>query len=257
MNKYKIKEWYGRSGNNLVQILHMLVDSKNKNCCIIDNFQHPLFYVFNNIINKDGLKENKVYEWHWEEKFTQKMNLSDLKKLYNNHIKFKYKNEGPVYDIGIHIRAGDTFHLHRKHHHPLYVQPPLSFYENIISENKNKKISIVYEDNESPVINKLLEKYKNAPNIVFQSSNIVEDLLTLSRCKTFVMSMGTFPLIPYMISTTIEDIIVPTYMKRKEVWFGLHDDFVKDIELKGYLEIGDWKNSPEQRDLIVNYKINI
>ena len=23
------------------------------------------------------------------------------------------------------------------------------------------------------------------------------------------------------------------------------------------MEIGDWKNSPEQRDLIVNYKINI
>ena len=41
----------------------------------------------------------------------------------------------------------------------------------------------------------------------------------------------------------------------KEVWFGFHDDFVKDIELKGYMEIGDWKNSPEQRDLIVNYNI--
>ena len=55
--------------------------------------------------------------------------------------------------------------------------------------------------------------------------------------------------------TTIEDIIVPTYMKRKEIWFGLQDDFVKDIELKGYMEIGDWKNSSEQRDLMVNYKI--
>ena len=66
----------------------MIVDSKNKNCCIIDNFNHPLFYVYNNIIDKDGLKENKVYEWFWDEKFTQKINLSVLKKIYNNHIKF-------------------------------------------------------------------------------------------------------------------------------------------------------------------------
>lgn len=254
MNKYKIKQWFGRSGNNLVQILHMIVDSKNKNCCIIDNFNHPLFYVYNNIIDKDGLKENKVYEWLWDEKFTQKINLSVLKKIYNNHIKFKYQNEGKVYDVGIHIRAGDIFEIENRSH-PIYLQPPLSFYEKIINENKNKKISIVYQDNKNPVINKLLEKYKNISNIVFQSSNIVEDILTLSRCKTLVMSMGTFTLIPYMISTTIEDIIVPTYMKRKEIWFGLQDDFVKDIELKGYMEIGYWKNSSEQRDLMVNYKI--
>ena len=232
----------------------MIVDSKNKNCCIIDNFNHPLLYVYNNIIDKDGLKENKVYEWLWDEKFTQKINLSVLKKIYNNHIKFKYQNEGQVYDVGIHIRAGDIFEIENKSH-PNYLQPPVSFYEKIINENKNKKISIVYQDNKNPVINKLLEKYKNISNIVFQSSNIVEDILTLSRCKTLVMSMGTFTLIPYMISTTIEDIIVPTYMKRKEIWFGLQDDFVKDIELKGYMEIGDWKNSSEQRDLMVNYKI--
>lgn len=252
MNKYKIKQWYGGSGNNLLQILHMLVDSKNKNCCIIDNFQHPLFYLINNTINKDGLKEHKVYEWCWKEKFTQKMNLSVLKKIYNNHIKFKHQNNGPLYDVSIHIRAGDIF---GKVVHPKYIQPPLSFYEKIINENKNKKISIVYENTLNPVINKLLEKYKNTSNVVFQSSNIIEDILTLSRCKTLVMSMGTFTLIPYMISTTIENIIVPSYMKEGDIWFGLEDEFVQDIKLKDYIQIGDWINSSEQRDLMVNYKI--
>ena len=69
------------------------------------------------------------------------------------------------------------------------------------------------------------------------------------------MSMGTFSLIPYIISNSIENIIVPTYMKRSEIWFGLHDDFIKDIELNDYMEVGDWKNEKEQRDLIINYKI--
>lgn len=61
-------------------------------------------------------------------------------------------------ELFIYIRGGDVFRrLNRSY--SCYPQPPLCFYETILSKFKFKGINIISEDKLNPVTSKLLNKY--------------------------------------------------------------------------------------------------
>ena len=249
----KITNWPGRSGNNILQILYLLKYSiDNGYSC--SSINHPLFNFFYNVdpcsnkkIDKNFLRiinidPGKYYKFN-------KIKSFQLKQIFKKYVNtsFVYQKE-KKYDICFHIRGGDIMkNINRTH--STYVQPPFSFYQKIIEENKGKKICVVYEDTHNPVVKPLMEKY-NWVN--FQSSSIQKDLETLACCETLIGSMGTFWLISFFMSECVKKVLYYENMP----WLDTSDWGVESekISFPNYIKVGEWKNSPEQRKLMLEYK---
>jgi len=248
---YSITSYYGRLGNNVLQICSTFIQGYDKvNKYVLSS--HPIFH-FKNILNEEATicKCDNLQLLNSQQ--IKHYDLSRLKTCYKKHIDIKGDRvSNNIYDIGIHIRSGDIFQQ-IGNSHSKYLQPPLYFYEKIINENISKKIVIVYESNHNPVVNKLAHKYKDQDNIIFQSSSIINDIHTLSNCRQLVVSNGTFWLVPYFESNIIENIIIADYMKDNH-WF-MFDTNTKyhEIALPNYMKGQLWKNTLEQREIMVKY----
>lgn len=250
-----ISNYYGRSGNNLLQLIN------NTYNCILNNYKdllcpkHKLFTKINKIDNNNSCKCNNIINNNSELLFKTPLSITTIKKIFHNYYVYNLNNvdnNDNIYDIAIHIRSGDIFdNIGRSHR--LYLQPPYYFYKKIIDENKKSKIIIVYENKKNPVINKLIQYCKYNTNIFFQSTNIKDDINTLSKCKTLVFSNGTFCLIPYVISKTIKEVIISDYMENN-IWFIFDKDITKIINLPNYIKQNQWSNKIQQQKYMLNYE---
>ena len=254
MCMYKISSFYCRYGNNILQILNHIKQSETLNFHKIHIKKHPLFTLKNQLNNKNSCSCKKIISGNTQLILESPATLSDLKRIFKQYLQFnKNLNIGKQYDIGFHIRSGDIFKKIGQSH-PLYLQPPLYYYTNIINKNKNKNIIIIFEDKKNPVINKLIELYNSFKNIIFQSSNPINDIITLANCKCLVFSNGTFCLVPYVISNTIQKIIAPDYLVNNK-WYSLKDKFIEFINLPNYIPFKSWKNTKQQIDIMLKYKL--
>ena len=250
--------YIGRSNNNLLQVISAINYCLDNNIYKIIVPNHQLFELNTNIIVKNGCKCNKIFNkipinnTYIDNNIT----LCEYKKLSNKYIKHKFLNtniyQDMIYDIGIHIRSGDTFD---KNPHSFYIPLPLSYYKKILSCNINKNIIIVYEDDKNPVINLLINEYRHYKNIYFQSSALINDIISLSNCKNLYISIGTFFYIPYIISKTIQEVFIPSLIKGKTKFGNLKGKNINIIELSNYINLGEWKNTIYQTNLIINYKL--
>lgn len=75
-------------------------------------------------------------------------------------------------DLYVYIRSGDIF-IFPEHH---YSQAPLCFYQKILNYYKFRKIYLIAEDKNNPVIQKLLEQY---PNIIYNQNSLKIDIAYL------------------------------------------------------------------------------
>lgn len=247
MCKICIHKWFGQSGNNLLSILFCIEFGKRNNYYSINIINHPLFSLKKNIINEQGCKCKKIVKDH--ESFFYKfrdLEPSYLKKLYSEYVSLNFSFEKKISDVTFHIRGGVTM---TGKGHSLYTQPPLVYYEKYIEKYIEKQITIVYEDNNNPVLRVLKSKY---PQINFQSKSMKEDLITLSSSKIMIGSTSTFWILAFIISDCTEKVIFPDYIS----WISLEDWGVESEKnsFPNYIEPGGWKNSPEQRNLMLEYK---
>ena len=94
-------------------------------------------------------------------------------------------------DLYIHIRGGDIFSEKAldKGYSSSYAQYPLCFYSKIIENYKFKKIYIISEDKLNPILNKLLNKYKN---ITYNKNSLEKDISLLAHAYNVVGSVSSF-----------------------------------------------------------------
>jgi hypothetical protein len=258
----KITRWNNRTGNHLVALLNTIEHSFNRN-----NFykleipEHKLFTLKSNLnlSNKEICECNKIHDFTHiiNPNIHNQLSLEELKNIYLKYVKYNdlfTKYDISENDIGIHIRSGDIFV--GNHPHGYYIQPPLNYYTEIINNNINKSIIIVFENYNNPVINKLKEIYENKQNIKFQSSTLEKDIFTLSKCKLLVWGTGTFCIIPYCLSTTIQKQIIPKTFVGAIKFFNNNKstNTMLFIDLPNYIH--GWKNSEEQRKIMLDYKLN-
>ena len=244
MCQYQITKYFGRTGNNLLHILSVLfhVEEDQVGKCLIS--PHRLFKFKSTTLRGCICDNVKTFN----DQILLSLSLHRLKELYEKYLQTTMKPVTQTYDIGIHIRSGDIF---QGKGHGLYVQPPLYFYEKIINENPEKTKVIVFENINNPVIVVLMQQYKNDPNIVFQSNTLEADIMTLSQCRTMVCSVGTFCLVSFVISTSIEKLVIPDYFVKNQ-WFTFDNVATEIIELPGYYT-GKWANTKEQNEKIITY----
>lgn len=259
---YTISEWYGRLGNNIQQISNAIFYCKQNNV----NFYCPPSYFAKkfNIIFGDNSPISSRFFFHdghtSDSQYKDFMSDVDLLNKTRREILVNFLVPNFLFDVNecfdddtvvIHIRSGDIFEKNPPIH---YVQNPLSFYKNIIDKHK-KAIVVTESDFLNPVLNELKKEQK----VIFQSTNLINDFQTLLRTKNLVTSgVGTFGIAAALCSKNIKNLYVSNLYLNEHLNYNMlvdTDVSVHITELKNYIKIGEWKNSPEQRQIMLEYKI--
>ena len=89
-------------------------------------------------------------------------------------------------DLYINIRSGDIF---IKAIHPNYFQPPLCFFQKIITENKYDNIFLLSNGHENPCVEALLKLY---PYIKYILESVNDDISAIINFYNLVLSISTF-----------------------------------------------------------------
>jgi len=250
-----IQSWSGRTGNNILQIIraihYAIINSHNS----IEFQQHSL--LTSNIItieNIENINKSQIIDTFFSLK---KYNIIDpepyvMKEYFQKYIKSIFKiqteNNNDVTDdktIHIHFRGGDIF---SSNPHKAYVQPPLSYYKDIINEYDS--IKLVCEDKKNPCINELLKQ----ENVEYISNALEKDLFILSNVSNLIIGFGTFGFLLYLMNPKLKNLFVPDFFVNelpKGSWG--NDIKVHIINLPNYIKVGEWKNSKEQQKNMLEY----
>ena len=230
--------------------------------CVYNNVilnKHPLFNETKIIINENENKINKnIYDQNW---FFKKNKIKDIDiNLFDKNKKetleiirkiFKFKNVKRKYEsdeICIHIRGRDIF---SSNPHPGYITPPLNYYVKILNDKKYKNIYLVSEDKKNPTVNELLKLY---PNIKFKIQSLEEDIKLILGHENVVFSYGTFLKSLLLLSKNIKIVHKPSYQS-------FFSDYIPEVKLINYdldnykKKMSPWKNTEEQRKLMLSYKL--
>ena len=265
----KIKGKKGRLGNIIIQIINAIIYAKVYEM----NFRFDLkknFLKKKDIILFPNKKEDKYYY----DKKTDFRNLNFVKngKQYDtNYRKIKFyefirqelmdiftiKRSSivnlPKKTLIIYIRSGDLFPLTGNKVHPAYISAPYYYYDYILKKYKNKynKYILVAEDDNNPVIKKLL---KNYPNILWKKNDLLTDLKIILGASHIVSCVGTFISSLSWINPNMRKIYLPCFVGKRRYYPKL--EFEK-IELPNFKKkMGKWSNSEKQKKLLIDYKPN-
>ena len=249
-----INEWFGRTGNNILQIIRAIQYAIINNHNSIIFHPHPL--LTSNIITLENIENSDKSTINDTFFSLKKYNIIDpepyiMKEYFQKYIKPIFKiqteNDNDVDDkkIYIHFRGGDIF---SNNPHKAYVQPPLSYYKNIINDYKNT--ILVCEDKKNPCINELLKQ----ENVEYISNTLEKDLSILSNVSNLVIGFGTFGFLLYLMNPYLKKLYIPDFFVNelpKGDWGS--DNNVHIINLPNYIKVGEWKNTIEQRKIMLEY----
>lgn len=239
-----LKNWYGRLGNNIVQLSNIIdialfyeheISFKCKHklfdVTIIENY----FKMYKNeeIINHPNFFGNGIeYIKKIPEDIYEKNNITKIKLLKQAFL-IKDVKKLDENDVVVHIRSGDTITKEKPNF--WYTPPPLSYYTTELNKKKYNKIIIVCEDNIHPVVDELLKLYKNA---VWNENTLEQDIKLILGATNVITSVGWFAKQLLLISDNIKNeyhFNMEEHIKYKSVMF-------------------PWKNTEEQRQYIMSYK---
>jgi len=253
-----ITDWYGRLGNNILQILNAIQYGLINNHSVI-SFKYLSILSDIKINIKSDIDNNIKFSnifFDIEKLGIDRPTAKQYRELYFKYVKHLLNlKDIQCYDstyVGIHIRSGDIFDIKP---HMSYVQPPYVYYTEIINKYNNK--ILVYEDTKNPCVNKLINSYNF--NII-QSSTIENDLNLLLHCENIIIGFGSFGLLIYIMSEHLKNLYIPKYYYEQKN-FDPHvnpSDWGNDIniipiDLPNYLKPGEWQNTKEQQATMLNY----
>ena len=92
-------------------------------------------------------------------------------------------------DLYINVRSGKDIFKNQEHVQGSYYQPPLCFYQTIISMFNFSNIYIISNGKENPVIDKLLKSYNN---IKYFHGTVEEDAAIILSAKNLVLPCSSF-----------------------------------------------------------------
>ena len=273
MKKSVIKEWYGRTGNNIQQISNAIFFCKNQTPPV--NFYLPAHSLLNNfsVCDKGGVEPSSsskffFYKGDPNDHADVAADVANFKGHHPDevdgwrkricesfilpHLKIPRGPALPASTLVIHLRGGDVFAPNPP---AFYPQNPASFYQNLI-KNFQSTI-IVAEDLSNPVA----QYFKDDQRVEFQSSSEEDDFATLLRAKNIASSgVGTFAMAAALCSENLENLFCtnlfqdahlnPT-MLEKDLDSKVN---VEITPLSNYIKVGEWKNTHAQRTLMLKYQ---
>lgn len=257
----KVSHWYGRLGNNIQQcaVGYMVAElMKSKFCLDID---HEVISKHQTIFGNDSQEVSSKW-FYWEGPY-QEVNIpreyiyNNMRRICKEYI-FNQLQIPKINSIGddtivIHIRSGDIFdQIHPNGHQ--YTPNPLSFYNELLKDF-DKAIIVTESDNNNPIVQILKEN----PKVSIQSKSVAEDFATLLAAKNLANSgVGTFCVAAALCSQNIKNFYCTDLMLTEHLNYSMITDTdVKThlFKLNDYLKVGEWTNTEDQRNFILNYAI--
>ena len=250
-----IRNWTGRSGNNIIQVINCIYYSFYINGFEKICFPKHFLLRETTIKSQEEIKEKNITKTNPDNFFyARKLNFSVAPKEMRE-ITQKYlvpittlNLDKPIVDnsMVIHLRGGDTM---TKGNHQMII--PWKYYKTILDKNTDKKITVVYEDE----TNSCLEKFKKIPNVTIQSKILKEDLETLCSGEIFIISISTLDILVFCFSKYLKKIYIPSNVVNDE-WYPDMDWGVKTniLSLKNYKK-EVWLNltTKEKKKLLLEY----
>jgi len=264
-----ISHWCGRFGNNIQQLTNAIYFCR-KNSLIFKSPEHEFIKSFE-IKFGDFYAPSSPYFFHtksvWEAQGGPHfdLKLDELKKqrreialkyIYPN-LKFNTEDIAPLEQSTVvtHIRSGDIF-SRENYYHPIVsrsIQNPLSYYLNIF-KNYSKIIIVTEPDTNNPVV----EKLKEDKSLIFKICSLEETIKILLAARNIVTSgVSSFPIGCGLLSKNLERVHVSNFFLEEVI---NHTDLEESINVhthiidtNKYLKLDEWRNTKEQRDLLLTY----
>jgi hypothetical protein len=263
----------GRYGNNIIAIInalyvhentpesYLVIPSRGKILSKVIDFHQIYSVVKDNLrdifLNEDrSIKEVNLGRIYWWKKQTLLQGLARVsfeKRLdYNSLICNKILDLKdvsdttiPKEDLLIHVRAGD---IYKTKAHRSYAQPPISFYEKTIVENRFNNIHILSEDSGSFVGNQLISIFgQNRVNIIQEPC--YKKAFNIIRCaKNICTSTSSFCTTAILLKPDClleKNIFTYEYVCYQEGFWRFGDLFDDTLKRSGYnFSIYSFKNYP-------------
>lgn len=165
--------------------------------------------------------------------------------------------------LTIHIRSGDIFTNNGIS--SLYGQPPLAYYLQVINHMSPMSITLVYENLNNPVIEKLIERINcmNIPMTVSSSNKLSDDIETLIQAEVLVIGFGTFAQGVLCFSDVLHTIYSFHHPFSREIFPERHRASASSYVVKDTQGIyirdvmsENWANTAYQRQLMIDYPVD-
>ena len=244
-----ITNWTGGIGNNILQIVRACHYAE------VNNRPFVIFPYHQNLIGNKIFISNSVNTSRTDDTFfyLSNLNMSDpepyeMKNIFQEYISsiFNIKHDVSKESerLYIHIRGSDVFCINPN---PYYIQPPLWFYKEIMS-NYNE-ITIISEDSKNPCVKELLKDSR----VTFSINSLEKDIEILSRSENLVIGFGTFGFLIYLININLKNLFMPKYVYDELPKGSFGNININIIDIPNYINIGDWKNTLEQTTFMLTY----
>ena len=165
-------------------------------------------------------------------------------------------------DLFIHIRSGDIF-KYKANNAMNYAQPPLCFYQSILNNFKFRNIYILTIDKSNPIIDLLIEQYKQ---IILTNNQLSVDLAILLNAYNIAASISSFLTSIIIINDNLKILWEYDNYRLTEKYLHLHHDIYNysfnysiykmypSQKYKNFMF--PWINSKKQIDLMIKEKCN-
>lgn len=253
--KINVNRWFGRLGNNLIQICNAINIALNtKSIVIFPKYTSKLLKKLHKLDFSNPNKCNITingYFYFPEHCYGFYTSLSERRRILLKYIhpilNLEYVNNVNENSLVINIRSGDMFEKNTPH--STYFQPPLSFYKYIINHGNYDDIIIVTEkDLKNPCIRGLLKWNKD---IILTTPSPEMAASMLLKAKHLVIGTSTFSLMLSLLSRNIKYL----HICNPEYKWNSQDYSIIFYKLKNYPN-DNWKCSPEQLKLMMEYSID-
>ena len=252
-----IEYWSGRFGNNILQLVRAIHYAKVRGHWEVSFPAHPLLTV-RSIRLTGGDKSDLGNTARLIKTFT---NMAELKvadatpatyrayalKYIRSILRVSAPPAGGGSDLVVHFRGGDLFGAKP---HPSYVQPPLWFYKKAVGDYDGSA-AFVYEDLKNPCVGALLGDAAS----VSAASLFTEDLAMLLNSKHLVAGFTTLAFAVYLLNPALTSLTIPDYFAASLPAGEWGEGFtLKSVAVPGYIQVGEWANTPAQRELMLSYE---
>ena len=252
-------EWFGRLGNNLLQLAHVLHLAEMTHSEVIVPY-------------RDFLNQTR---WDFRQGVPQSCQIAKSDTFFYSTVCPAYLDKTvfsaaskrsvlqsqvlPAFQIPVghsrdtivvHIRGGDVFSPTPP---PTYTQPPLAFYSKVLElpELSKMKIVLCTEDNLNPVVGMLQKQYKKRLTTITELKSAIS---TIMGAKHLVLGQSSFSEMLGMMAPDLQSVYVPFCCGREEIYLDLRQEAwgVSGycFEYNNYISIDGWQNTHNQLQLM-------
>ena len=255
--------------NNLIYYCEIL---NIKNIYLNSNFKWPIHQNVSygkmniSLISKKSINLNKdniiIFDkklTYFQKVFKPEIRINILKNEIKRYLPTVKINEDDLY---IHIRGGDIFDYKAKGNIN-YAQPPLCLYTKVLTKFKFRNIFILSMDNSNPIIKLLINEF---PQIILTHNSIEIDISILLNAFNLIGSMSSFLTSIIILNENLKNLFEYDNYSLSQKYLHLHHDIYKykinysiykiKPSTKYLKEMFPWKNTKEQRKLMINEKCN-